>query len=71
MESLDIVKYIRPSLCASLVSAAIHTLSFQHTEEAFTGGVVRAAANSTHTGNQVVPSQKALVFIAGELASTI
>ena len=59
MDFLDIAKHIRPSLCASLVSAAIDTLSFQYSEDSFSGGVVHEATNSTHTGDHVMSSQEA------------
>ena len=48
-----------------------NALSFELTEEAFTGSVVAAVSDCTHAANQRVAIQRALVVGAGELAAAI
>lgn len=48
-----------------------NTLSLELTEEAFAGCVNATMSDGTHTANQRVAIQKALVVSAGELAAAI
>ena len=71
MEAFDIVKDICSCFGMSGVASAIHTLAFQHAEEAFRSRVVGAAAHGTHRTGQIVAPQEPLIFIAGELTAAI
>jgi len=46
--------------------AAIYPLPFQQPEEAFHGGIVRAAAHRTHATDQIVTLEEPLVVATGE-----
>lgn len=71
MEALDIVKNIGPGFCSRLVLTTIDTLSLQQPEEALDGGVVRGAANSTHTADKIMPLEETLILVARKLTAAI
>jgi hypothetical protein len=54
MEPLEVVEQIRPRLVACAVSAMVHALAFERSEEALAGRVVGAVANRTHAAHQCV-----------------
>lgn len=71
MEPLDVVEDIGSGFGAGLVYPPIDTLPFQQTEEALHRRIVGTTAHSTHTANQVMALEEALVFTAGELTAPI
>ena len=71
MEPLDVFKQISSRFVLRTVTPMVYSLSFQHSEEPLTGGVVSAMANRAHTADQMVTAQITLVIAAGELAAAV
>lgn len=71
IEALDVVKYIRSCFTVRLLAVSIDSLSFQHTEEAFTGHVVGIATNTAHGARQVVALEKTLIFNDRKLTAAL
>jgi hypothetical protein len=68
---LDVVKDIGPGFGSCLVVLTIFPLTFKRPEEALGRGVVGAAAHRPHAADNVMRSQKLLVFLGGKLTPPI
>ena len=71
IETLDIVKDIRPSFRSGLVLASVHTLSFEQAEETLSGRVVGTTAGGAHAADEAVALQETLVFVTSELTAPV
>lgn len=68
---LDVIDYVDPCISPCVVPTPIDPLALEHAKEAFNQGVIGTAAHGTHTTDQVMAFQKALVLVAGELAAAV
>ena len=71
IKTLDVIEYIRSSFVAISVANSIHSLSFQHAEEALHDRVVIAIAATTHAALNAVRLKLIPEVIAGVLAATV
>ena len=71
MEPLNVVEQIRSRFIKSPIRLMSNTLPLELAEEAFASRVVATMANGTHTANQRISAQKALIVGAGKLASPV
>jgi len=49
----------------------MHSLTFEHPEEALTGRIVATMSDGTHAAHQVIATEVALIVTTGELTATI
>ena len=71
MKALNVIEQIRFGDIPCPVLSPVYTLTLEHTEEAFTGGIVTAVTDGAHRTDQGVQLQEALVISAPKLAATI
>jgi len=67
MKTLNVIEQIRFGDIPCPVLAPVYTLTLEHTEEAFTGGIVAAVTHGAHGADQGVQLQEALVIAAAKL----
>ena len=52
-----------------MIATTIDPFALEHAEESFSQRIVGTAAHGTHAADNIVPLQKALILVAGELAA--